>query len=343
MKRTMFLSKITLIIAVLFLLNISLGAMTPGELKKEFSDINRIKINTISGDCIIQKGNSKVVKLSLDHTYSSDSGFIPIIEKRGSMLMLKEKFEGRHSRGSAVWTLSVPDGLDIKFNTASGSLEISQIKVDVDANTASGDLDLNDIQGELDMNTASGDIDCQNIKGNRITLNTASGRIKLVDIEADFKAGAASGTISASNVAGKIRMSVASGDINVDNCKGELKLSAASGDIEVTGLQPTDDCEFSTASGNVDVRLGSSPEYDLSLSSASGNSRLDFNGNKINAMIEMTARAKRNRISAPFKFDTEDVHSRWNNHDMVTKIAKIGSGGPYIRIETASGKAVVRK
>lgn len=341
-KRTF--RQIILAIAVLFVLNLTLTAKTPGELKKEFTGISRIKVNTVSGDCIIQKGGSKSVKVYLDHSYGPDSAFIPIVEKRGSVLFIKEKFAGRTSHGSAVWNLTIPDGLELKFNTASGSLDISGLELECDANTASGDIDLENVRGELDASTASGNIEVNKLQGDRISLSTASGRVKITNVAADFRASTASGSISADHLDGKIRLSVASGDIDINDCRGELQVSAASGDIDVAGLKPTDECEFSAASGDVDVRLGESVKHDLSLSAASGDCRLDFDGHTINAMIEVTARAKRNRISAPFKFDREDIHSDWGGHrQMVTKSVKLGNGGPFIRLETASGKAVLKK
>ncbi len=82
-------------------------------------------------------------------------------------------------------------------------------------------------------------------------------------------------------------MSAASGDIRINDCMGGIKARTASGDID----------------------LGSNAKYDLSSSAAFGDCPLDFNGIVINAMIEVTAWLKRNRISAPSQFDEEKVHS----------------------------------
>ncbi|MCA9734623.1 DUF4097 family beta strand repeat protein [candidate division KSB1 bacterium] len=335
--------QIIFIVSSFFFVSAHLGAKAPAEIKKEFSGIDRIKISTISGDCFVKKGDSKTIAVIMNHTYGAESGFVPVMEKHGSLLVLKEEFEGRSSNGSSIWNLSIPDGIDLKFSTASGEFEITGLKVELDANSASGDMELSDVQGELDINTASGQIDGQNIRGDHVALNTASGRIKLKDVEADLKASAASGEISALNLMGNIRLSVASGDIDIDGCKGELKASAASGDIVIIGFTLTDESSVSAASGDVEVKLAASPEYDLSLSAASGDCQLDFNGNDINGTFDLTARANRNRISAPFQFDREEIHKRWGDTEMVTKTAKVGKGTPYISISSASGKVEVRK
>ena len=90
----------------------------------------------------------------------------------------------------------------------------------------------------------------------------------------------------------------------------------------------------------VDVSLGKELAHNLKISSASGDSRLSFNGHPIRGFIEMTAKAGRNRIKAPFKFDDEEFYYKWND-EYVTKSVTKGNARPRIEISTASGRAVL--
>ena len=136
-------------------------------------------------------------------------------------------------------------------------------------------------------------------------------------------------------------MSVASGDVEVDDCKGEFDLSTASGDVEATGLILDAASSFSAASGEVNIILGESPRFDIEVSVASGDATLDFNGNKITGTIEMTANKKRGKIIAPFKADNV-VEFEEHRTAYIKKIFKKGDK-PMITIETASGKAILKK
>lgn len=63
----------------------------------------------------------------------------------------------------------------------------------------------------------------------------------------------------------------------------------------------------------------------------------------VKGLIKMTAKMRRGSISAPFEFDTEDIHYRGGDDDeYVTKTAKRGGDSPLIEISTASGRAVLR-
>ena len=86
--------------------------------------------------------------------------------------------------------------------------------------------------------------------------------------------------------------------------------------------------------------LSKSADHDLKISTASGDAMLNFNDNPIRGFIKMTAKAKRGRIKAPFKFDDEEYYSKWDD-EYVTKSVTKGSDNPSIEISTASGKAVL--
>lgn len=185
----------------------------------------------------------------------------------------------------------------------------------------------------------SGDIDAKAMQG-KIKFSTASGDVDLSDISGDSKVSTASGRIKANNVEGKIKLSTASGNADVSNSSGEFEVGTASGDVDATAIVFKGKSSFGAASGDLDVTLGKSLEFDLKLSTASGNAILNFDSHPIKGYIEMTAKAKRGRIKAPFKFDDEEYYYKWDD-EYVTKSVTKGSDRPSIIISTASGKAVL--
>jgi DUF4097 and DUF4098 domain-containing protein YvlB len=113
---------------------------------------------------------------------------------------------------------------------------------------------------ELDrVSTASGNIEVSGVKGN-INVKTASGDVTVKD---------SSGSITASS---------ASGNVRVDNVAGEVSARTASGDVdaEITRLEGTNNMEFSSASGDVSVRLPASLDADVEMSTHSGSLETDF-------------------------------------------------------------------
>lgn len=109
------------------------------------------------------------------------------------------------------------------------------------------------------VSTASGNIELNNVSG-RISVNTASGNVRLKDVN------------------GTIQASTASGDLSVREAVGSVSAKSASGDVEVeiTRLEGSDNLEFTTASGNVRVRLPQNLDADVDMSTSSGSIQTDF-------------------------------------------------------------------
>ena len=64
---------------------------------------------------------------------------MPIFEKNGSTLTIKEEFErGSTSGKSPVWNLTVPDGLEISYASGSGSITAENLEVELEAAAGSG-------------------------------------------------------------------------------------------------------------------------------------------------------------------------------------------------------------
>lgn len=109
-------------------------------------------------------------------------------------------------------------------------------------------------------------------------VSTASGDIEVTNIRGDVKVNTASGDVLVRAVNGSIHASTASGEMRVKDVVGEVSAQSASGDVEVeiAQLQGTDDMKFSSASGDVRVRMPANLDAQVSMSTATGSIKTDF-------------------------------------------------------------------
>ncbi len=139
-----------------------------------------------------------------------------------------------------------------------------------------------------------------------------------------------------------INIKSASGNIKIERIAGQILVNTASGNIDASEITILGDSRFNSASGNVKIILNESPQFNLLVSSSSGNSTLDFNHHTISGHLEMKAREFKGTISSPLEFDneTEEVH---NNQKYIVKTLTLEKISPTITIHTASGTAVLKK
>lgn len=274
------------------------------ELSRTFDSKDVVRLNTLSADCVVKKGSSDEITIDIDNNYYPRKPARLKISERDRILKLTEKIYGDVS-GSATWTLTVPENTDIDFNSTSGNLYIADLESEISGNTASGDYQIKKCNGQYDLNTASGDYD--------IIMST-----------------------------GIFEVNTASGDYFIEDCEGEFDINTASGDIEAEDITLADRSKFNSASGDVEVALAKSAEYDLSVNSATGDAILDYDGNPVKGYFEFTAKYRRGRIIAPHDFE-EAEKFRKNGQLYVRKWFTKGKDDPSIIISTATGKAVLKE
>lgn len=289
------------VLAILFVMVLFLGAqLMAGDkqvVDKTFDAKEVLKLHTVSGDCKIEAGGSKI-KVHLVYTFDKEY-FSPIMEVEGDTLLLKEKFKKSwdwkgHHKGMSKWTVTVPAGTKIEFASASGDAAIAGIKKHISAKTASGDIIINDCAGGLEIKSASGDLKVDKASGD-MTVKTASG------------------------------------DIEMDDVSGSFKVKSASGDIQVKGVAFTGASEIEAVSGEVEVQLAKANTHDLHLGTVSGDIVLDYNGNAVKGTF--TFKAMKNNIRSDVPFD-ESEGGKYN--PFTTKIIEKG-GSPRITVKTVSG------
>jgi DUF4097 and DUF4098 domain-containing protein YvlB len=290
---------------------------------KSFSGIKRVDLSTSSGDVRLEKGNSNEVKVQMTYTYST-SDYRPILEQRGTTLVLKEEFLVKNFiNGNSKWIITMPDGLEIKLNSGSGNIEASNLKIVANVNTGSGNYSWKNVSGDSKINTGSGDINVSAYEG-QLTLNTGSGDISVDDTNGDIKANAGSGSLSLTGI------------------KGGVQANCGSGNVKAKELQLTKKGSFNSGSGDVLVVLTTPLAYDLSIGSGSGNAVLDSHGLKLEGELVMSANKRNGEIRAPFPFDkTEEIKENGNNSITIRKTVQLGVSPIQIKISTGSGTAEV--
>lgn len=312
------LKQTTVLLALALFISFSINAQS--EIDQNFSGISAIDISTGSSDCIVKKGTGSEVNVKLDHTFGDD--FKPTVEKRGNKLVIKETYKNGSNRGQATWTLTIPNGTDLKFNTGSGDFEATDLEVDLTLNAGSGDFELQDIKGDITSNAGSGDLELQDFSG-QLNVNVGSG-----DLEIE-------------NASGQVKLNCGSGDIELSNINATIAANVGSGDISAERVTLAGKGDFNSGSGDVSVDLAATPTSNVSVNSGSGDAHLDFSGNDINGTVIMTANKKNGEIEAPFSFDNVEEIDNGSDHVTVKKTAKLGNSSVVIKIGTGSGTASV--
>ncbi len=330
----------TLFFTTCLLFGIVMSSLAQKEVNKTFSFKEKIKISTVSGNCKIKEGTTNDIQVHLLYTYSDDC-FEYIFKEESNYLRIAEDFHGNNCHGKSEWTITVPSNVSIKFNSASGDLVLNKVDNSVYANTASGDIVVKNVGSEIDITTASGDIVLENINGNS-EITSASGDVIASSCKDGLSISTASGNIRTQDIHGNIEITTASGDLDISNAIGKFTLKAASGKVNAENIELTEESYFTSASGDVNVILAKSAEHSLKISSASGNSVLDYNGNEIKGYFEFSARVDKGDIISPIKFDKEEVIEK-SGKDYDLKSFTAGSNSPKIIIKTASGNAQLKK
>lgn len=243
---------------LLFSLGLALPAAA-GTVFEDHFDIDAQPGSTLNVDVSffdLQVSTGRGDAVSVDVFMDVDGGeeqelidrFKPRYERKGKRIDIVSKSRGKWSwkrtRIKARMTITLPEDIDVKLDTASGDIRFT------------GRLD-----GDLNCDTASGDVEIDG-SARAMKLDTASGDITM------------------SGAAGRISADTASGDIRVDGLRGKAELDTASGDITAVWdrMAPGSSVKANSASGDIELHLPGDVELDGWADSASGDISSDFRG-----------------------------------------------------------------
>lgn len=321
----------------MFLVNIFAGDKQ--KIHKTFKNKTSIKINTLSGDCVVKKGSGSDIEVFFVHTYSN-LAFEPRFIEENSTLILTEKFRFSGS-GDSTWHITVPEKTNIHYSSISGDFSVEGLESNIYAKTISGGVRARNCIGDLDLSSVSGNMDIQYLSG-KVYIKSTSSDLRVKKLSGEIYVKTASGDVDAEELEGAITIKVPSGDVDIKNAKGSFEIKSASGDIDANGIILTKPSHFKVASGSVYISLTHSLDYDLTLDSASGDVVLNYNGNPIEGYFEFRASLDGGEIIAPFHFDKEEEIEKWGKTYVIKSFKRVAEI-PRIYIYTATGKAVLKE
>lgn len=143
---------------------------------------------------------------------------------------------------------------DLRVDTGSGSVNVSDITGALLVDTGSGSVDVRDVRGDLLVDTGSGRIDAARIVGDDVELDTGSGRIVVDGVEAR-----------------RLRVDTGSGGIQVTGVRSpDVEVDTGSGGVEVELLADIERFVVDTGSGSVTVRVPDGFGAEIELDTGSG-------------------------------------------------------------------------
>ena len=127
--------------------------------------------------------------------------------------------------------------------------------IGLDIEMGSGDMRLEGVRGDLRVQSGSGDIEIRDA-GGAITVETGSG------------------DLTVARTTGEFTLESGSGDVDLERCSGRFSIDLASGRIEGDEIELRGDSLFSTASGDIELRLRNGlDDLRYEISTASGDIR----------------------------------------------------------------------
>jgi DUF4097 and DUF4098 domain-containing protein YvlB len=156
-------------------------------------------------------------------------------------------------------TVAVPARARLDCETARGDLDAVGLTQPASFISTSGDIELSQLTGPVRVQTTSGDVTLRDLS-QPPTVRVTSGDIDAVGIVGPLTIRATSGDLSVQQVKGGIRLETSTGDVEARDISGAVLISTSAGDVSLSAAE-CDSCVIETASGDIDVRIDSSPRY----------------------------------------------------------------------------------
>ena len=179
------------------------------------------------------------------------------------------------------------------------------------------------LAADLTGSTGTGDLTLEKLKGN-LHLSTGTGRVQVLDSEGDFE------------------LSSGTGRVTVRGFKGNLEASSGTADVHASEVTLESAGEFSSGTGDAQVVFPSGGDFDLSVSSGTGDAILKMNGQSLRGHFELTCEAKRGRIVCPEKSDKEEAYTDHKTKYLLKCFTR-GEEASKIRVSTGTGEAKLVK
>jgi len=300
----------TIVLSVVFLcllVSTALFSATEETLDKSFEAKDEVRFKLVLGDCQLKKSTDGRIHVNLVYSYKAEIKFEPTMEIKGSRLILEEKYRGKskNNKGYSKWTVAVPDGIEIDFESATGCLNVEGLNLEIEGSTGTGDIELSNVKGEFDVSSGTGNVDVK-------------------DSEGEFEV--SSGT----------------GNVDINNSKGNFEASSGTGNVRADGITLDDEGNFSSGTGDAEVVFPEGTDFELNVSSGTNDAELNMKGKPIEGYFEFKCHARRGRIDSPIKFDEEKEYEEGDQKYLQKSFTK-GNKPIRVYISTGTGKAKLKK
>lgn len=172
-----------------------------------------------------------------------------------------------------------------------------------------------------------------------IHFSTVSGNFTNAGLKADIHGTTVSGNINLSDLNGKLNLEMVSGNIKIQKAAGEFNVKAVSGNINASEITLNGKSAFKCVSGDINVNLAKTAEYDLDMDTVSGDSTLNYNGNPIKGYFSF--KGQKGNINSPIPFDNPDDAGKFN--PFIKKHFTKDGDSPKISFESISGELTLKK
>jgi hypothetical protein len=291
-------------------------------IEKTFDRVEELKVKTVLGDCVIKQGDGDKITIRVEYTYDDDNFEVTFKERNGTLLA-EEDIDGNNVEGESEWLITVPDGIDIEFSSATGGLKASGLSGEMEASSGTGSILISGFKGELEASSGTGNV----------TISDADG---------EFDLSSGTGDVTVKNSEGSFETSSGTGDVNISGARGDFEASSGTGNVEAVKLSIKEYGDFSSGTGNAAIDLPDGKSYELEISSGTGNATVECGGSDIDAYVKMSARKRDGKISSSFDFEDEEEYER-DDETYVRKWFTKGDGSRKIEISTGTGRAKINK
>jgi hypothetical protein len=175
-----------------------------------------------------------------------------------------------------------------------------------------------------------------------LNVSSVSGNLKIADNISELVSNTISGMISVTNSEGSFFLETVSGEIRGLNVSGDFTIKSISGDLDFENIEVRKKSMWSTVSGDNTISLVKESENDIIVSSISGNSQLNYQGNLIIGHFEFIAEVDKGTIQSPVPFTSESTFQK-EEKTYDKKSFQLVKETPKITISTISGVAELRK
>jgi DUF4097 and DUF4098 domain-containing protein YvlB len=292
-----------IIFSLVFTMFISLIAQGKKEIEKSFDPKERVKIDLVLGDCLIQPSPDNKIHIRLVYSYD-DEYFEASFREKTNSLVIREKFHGENGDGFSRWTISLPEKLEVEFESATGDLNLEGVSGIFEGSSGTGSIEVLNAKGEFELNSGTGSVLVEGSEG-EFELNSGTGRVKIEDCSGEFDANSGTGRVRAYNIT-----------------------------IETEG-------EFNSGTGDVEVSRPQGEDFDLSVNSGTNDATVDMDGLPIEGYYEFSTSARSGDIDCPVDFDKEEEY--YDGGDQVRKSFTRGKKSPRYYISTGTGTAELKR